>query len=116
MAKFLKKKWTREEVVKVFEILLEKGCPLFATPGVRDHLSRDENLLTNQFTREANGNIAYRSVDFKIKDEMTDEEFWSEISKTPYRELIEENAAVAIMKMAEKLALLDDESKGEEKK
>ena len=106
MAKSLKKKWTREEVVKVFEILLEKGCPLFATPGVRDHLSRDENLLTNQFTREANGNIAYRSVDFKISEGLSDAAFWSQIEKTPYRELIEENAAVAIMKMAEKLKLL----------
>lgn len=102
-----KKRWTRQEAVRVFEILLEKGNTLFSSSGFRGKLSRDENLLANQFTREANGNIAYRSVDFGITDEMSDEVFWSRIEKTPYNDLIEDNAAMAIVKMAEKLKLLE---------
>lgn len=101
-----KKKWTRNEVVKVFEILMEKGNFLFSHPKFRNRLDRDKNLLANQFTREANGNIAYRSVDFQITEEMTDEAFWNRITGTPYRELIEDNAAVALLKMAEKLKLV----------
>ena len=100
------KKWTREEAIKVFEILLERGSTLFSSPTFRKHLSRNENLLANQFTREANGNIAYRSVDFKVDDALSDEVFWERIEKTPYTDLIEDNAAVAIVKMAEKLKLL----------
>ena len=100
------RKWTRSEAVRVFEILLEKGNDLFSSPGFRNHLSRDESLLANQFTREANGNIAYRSVSFAITDDMSDHEFWNRIEKTPYNDLIEDNAAVAIVKMAEKLKLM----------
>lgn len=103
----IRKKWTRGEAVRVFEILLENGSTLFSSPGLRSRLSRDESLLANQFTRAANGNIAYRSVDFKIDEEMTDEAFWSRIDKTPYIDLIEDNAAVAIVKMAEKLKLME---------
>ena len=106
MANKTNKKWTRPEAVRVFEILLEKGNTLFSGQHFRQHLSRDENLLANQFTREANGNIAYRSVDFKIDDAMSDNDFWSRINTTPYNDLIEENAAIAIVKMAEKLKLI----------
>ena len=102
-----KGKWTRQEAVRVFEILLEKGNTLFSTPDFRSRLTRDENLLANQFTREANGNIAYRSVDFKIADTMSDDAFWSRIEKTPYNDLIEDNAATAMVRMAEKLKLMD---------
>lgn len=98
--------WTRGDAVRVFEILLERGSTLFSSNAFRQHLTRDESLLANQFTREANGNIAYRSVDFKIEDKMSDENFWDRIENTPYNELIEENAAVAIVKMAEKLKLV----------
>lgn len=105
MASMYKKKWTRLEVVRVFETLLAKGNNLFSSPAFRKYLNRDENLIANQLTREANGNLAYRSVDFKVDDGMSDEAFWARIEKTPYNELIEENAAIAMVKMAEKLKL-----------
>lgn len=100
------KKWTREEAARVFEILIEKGSTLTANRFFRKALNRDQNLLANQLVRRANGNIAYRSVDFEITDEMSDDSFWEKIEKTPYNDFIEENAAVALIKMAEKLDLL----------
>lgn len=106
MANTHNKKWKREEVVRVFEILLERGNDLFSSPRFRQHLNRDENLIANQLIREGNGNIAYRSVDFKIDDGMSDEVFWQKIGTTPYNDLIEENAAIAMFKMAEKLKLI----------
>lgn len=101
------KKWTREEAVRVFEIVMERGCDLFSSPQFRQGLDRDQNLIANQLTREANGNIAYRSVDFPIPEQMSDKDFWSQIEKTPYNDMIEDNAAVAILKMAEKLKLVE---------
>ena len=92
-----------KELVRLFEILIERNAPIVSHPEFRNHLSRDENLFTNQTIRQANGNIAYRSVDFKVDDKVTDEFFWQRIEKTPYTELIQDNAAVAILKMAEKL-------------
>lgn len=100
------KKWTRQEVLGVFETVLERGSDFFSSPQFRSHLSRDENLIANQLTREANGNLAYRSVDFKVDEQLSDDGFWERIEKTPYNDLIEENAAVAMMKMAEKLKLI----------
>lgn len=100
------KRWTREEVIRLFEILIERGAPIVSHPKFRGLLDRDQNLFANQITREANGNIAYRSVDFNI-EEMADDEFWAKIDETPYNELIEDNAAVAILKMAERLKLVD---------
>lgn len=85
---------------------MENGSTLFSSPGFRDRLSRDESLLANQFTREANGNMAYQTVNFEIRDVMSDEEFWARIDKTPYTDLVQENAAVAIVKMAEKFKLI----------
>ena len=108
MANGHKKKWTKEEVVRVFEIVLEKGSNLFSSPLFRKYLSRDENLIANQLIREGNGNIAYRTVSFDINGDMSDEEFWTRIQSTPYNEMIEENAAAAMIKMAEKLKLLDE--------
>lgn len=99
------KKWTKEEIIKVFEILIERKCPITSHPKFRTLLNRDENLYANQITREANGNIAYRSVDFDV-DGLKDEDFWARIDKTPYHDLIEDNAAVAILKMAEKFQLI----------
>ncbi|MBI4125267.1 MAG: hypothetical protein HY466_04985 [Deltaproteobacteria bacterium] len=101
------KKWSREEVVRVFEVVLERGSDLFSSLAFRGPLGRDENLIANQLTREANGNLAYRSVDFKIDNQLSDEAFWSRIEGTPYNDLIEDNAAVAMVKMAEKLKLLE---------
>ena len=110
-----KKKWTREEAVKVFEILMEQGYNLFSSPQFRNQLNRDGQLLANQFTREANGNLAYRSVSFAIHDEMSDDEFWARIDKTPYNDLIEDNAAVALLKMADKLNLTPEKNDTNEK-
>ena len=100
-----KRKWQKEDIIKLFEILLENNSPLVSHPKFRQLLTRDENLFTNQVTRQANGNIAYRTVDFDVS-ELEDDEFWDKIANTPYNELIEENAAVALVKMAEKLNIL----------
>jgi len=101
-----KRKWTKEEIIRLFEILIERGHPIVSHPKFRRLLDRDGNLLANQIIREANGNIAYRSVDVEI-DGLSDEDFWEIIDGTPYNELIERNAAVAILKMAEKLDIID---------
>ena len=100
------KKWTREEVVRLFELLIERGAPIVSHPKFRELLDRNQNLYTNQVTREANGNIAYRSVDFNVNG-IEDETFWKKIDSTPYNDLIEENAAIAILKMVEKLGITD---------
>lgn len=98
--------WHRTDVLKVFEYLIEKDCPIFAHPEYRKGMVRDQNLFANQVIREATGNVAYRAVDFEIA-ELGDEEFWQRIDRTKHAELIEENAAAAIMKMAERLDFLD---------
>jgi hypothetical protein len=101
-----KRKWKREEIVRIFEILIENNSPLVSHPKFRQLLDRDENLFTNQVTREANGSIAYRTVDFDVLG-IEDERFWDNIDSTPYHELIEENAAIALVKMAEKLNIFE---------
>ena len=100
------KKWTREEIVRVFEILIEHGSHITSSPKFRELLNRDQNLYANQVTREANGSIAYRSVDFEVEG-IEDEKFWEIIDSTPYQDLIEDNAAIAILKMAEKFHLIN---------
>lgn len=100
------KKWKREDLVKIFEMLVERGCTLTSDPKYRKLLNRDECLFANQVTREANGNIAYRSVDFDVEG-LEDEAFWERIDQTPYQDLIEDNAAIAILKMAEKFHLIN---------
>ncbi len=101
------KKWTKEEIIRVVELLTEHGSTILSHPDVRNHLTRDQNLLTNQLIRQANGNIAYRSVDVDINN-LSDDEFWEYIDHTPYHDLIEDNAAAAIIKMVEKLGLTDE--------
>lgn len=96
---------SREQLVQVFEKLIEKGRPLFSHRCFREKLDRDQNLAANQMIREANGNIAYKSVDFDLNGK-TDQEIWARIESAPCLDIIEENAAVAIIKMAEKLKLL----------
>ena len=91
--------------MKLFEILVEKDPSITTDCYFRDLLSRNENLFANQITREANGNIAYRSVDFDCL-EVSDEDFWERMNTTQYRDLIEDNAAIAMFKMAEKLKLV----------
>jgi len=99
-------KWTKKDLVELFEILIEKDPSITSDPLFRKLLSRNESLFANQVTREANGNIAYRSVDFDCLD-LDDESFWEKMDETVHRDLIEENAAVALFKMAEKLNLIE---------
>lgn len=100
------RKWTKKDVVQIFEALIECNSNLTSHPAFRDKLDRNRNLFANQITREANGNIAYRSVDFETEG-IEDEEFWARIDQTPYNDLIEDNAAIAILKMAEKFNLIN---------
>ena len=103
----MSKEWTKADLIKLFELLIEHSSPYLKKQGFRQYLDRDENLFANQVMRESHGNIAYRTVNFEVPDGMSDQEFWSQIDKTPYNDLIEDNAAVAILKMAEKLRLLN---------
>lgn len=102
MQKTKHKKWSREEVVRLIELLIERKAPIVSHPKFRQLLDRDQNLYVNQITREANGNLAYRSVDIDFAN-LSDEQIWEIIDSSEYSEVIEENAAIAIMKMAEKL-------------
>lgn len=97
--------WTREDLLKVTEALIEADCPLFTHPHFRKGFSRDQNLFANQVIRAANSNCAYRSVDFDL-DGLRDEEIWARLEGTKHSEFIEENAAAAILKMAERLNLV----------
>lgn len=95
-------KLTREQWVQIFERLIEQDSTLLSSPKFRGLLNRDENLIANQLTREGTNNVAYRSVDVDITN-MSDDEIWELLDNSKYSEIIEENAAGAIMKMAEKL-------------
>ncbi|MBI2345652.1 MAG: hypothetical protein HYV03_01930 [Deltaproteobacteria bacterium] len=96
--------WTRADILKIFEQLVERDCPLFAHPEFRKGMTRGQNLFANQVIREANGNVAYRSVDFDIND-LPENEFWRRIDNTKHADFIEENAAAAIVKMAERFGI-----------
>ncbi len=102
----MKRKWKKEDVIKLFELLIENNIPILSSRHFRDHLDRDHKLLSNQMIRSANGNIAYKRVDFDL-DKLNDEEFWEKIEETQYLDLIEDNAAVAILKMAERFNILN---------
>lgn len=99
-------KWTREDLIEFLEVLIEHNVPVYNNPYFRKLLNRDQNLFMNQNVREATGNVAYRTVDFDI-DGVDDEEFWERIDGTDYNDLIENNAAMAIIKMAEKFNLIN---------
>ena len=98
--------WTRDDVLKVVEVMMEKNESLYCHSRVRRGLDRDHNLFYNQVIREATGNVAYRSVDFDING-ISDEEFWNRIDATNHNDLIEENAATTILKMAERFQLIN---------
>jgi hypothetical protein len=98
------KKWTKEELIKIFEVLIENDCPLHTRPEFRTHFDRDGHLVLNAITRKATGNLAYRSVDFDLAT-MSDEEFWAKLESSKYQDLLEDNAASAILSMASKLGL-----------
>lgn len=101
----MKQTWTRETFTKLTEALIARGSKALSNHHFRGKLDRDQNLFVNQVVREANGNVAYKSVDFDLNGK-SDAEIWDKIEQTPYLDVIEENAAVAIVKMAEKLKLL----------
>ncbi len=69
-----KVKLTKEQIIRIFEILVEKNAPILTHQKFRGILDRDQNLAANQIVRQANGNIAYRTVDFDVLD-IDDEEF-----------------------------------------
>ena len=99
------KKWTRHDWIKIFEYLIDRDCNLLSSNKFRQHLGRDENLIANQITREATSNCAYRSIDQDIT-KMSDEEIWQMLDGSKFNEVIEDNAASAIVTMAEKFELL----------
>ena len=99
------RKFTKEELIKIFEYLIETECPVITHPEFRKHFNRDEQLVVNQLTRNATSNVAYKTVDFNIEN-MTDEEFWNKIEGSKYLDLLEDNAAAAILGMVEKFGLL----------
>ncbi len=101
----MSRKWTKDELVKMFEVLVEKEQLVLTRPEFRNGFSREENLVINQLIRKATDNIAYKSVDFKV-DEMSDEEIWEKIEDSKYLDLLEDNAADSIMSVAGKLGLL----------
>ncbi|MBI2342756.1 MAG: hypothetical protein HYV02_00210 [Deltaproteobacteria bacterium] len=100
------RRWTKEDFLYLTELLIERDCPLFLHPSFRRGLDRTQNLFANQIVREAQGNVAYRSVDFDIA-QMEDAAFWERIDGTKYSDLIEENAAQAMLKMAERFHLIN---------
>lgn len=95
---------SKDELVRVFEMLNEQGSPVVSHPRFRGRLDRDLNLLVNQLIREANGNIAYRTVDFDPTG-MEDADVWAKIDSSPHRPELYDNAAAAMLKMAEKLGI-----------
>lgn len=99
-------KWTKQDLIEFLEVLIEHNVPVHNNPYFRKLLSRDQNLFMNQNIRESTGNVAYRTVDFDI-DEVDDDGFWERIDQTDYNDLIEDNAAQAILKMAERFNLIN---------
>lgn len=99
-------KWTKQDLIEFLEVLIEHNVPVHNNPYFRKLLNRDQNLFMNQSVREGTGNVAYRRVDFDI-DDVSDAEFWERVDHTDYNDLIEDNAAVAILKMAERFNLIN---------
>lgn len=98
--------WSRKDLLKVTEALIDMDCPLFTHPRFRKGFSHDLNLFANQIIREANSNSAFRSVDFEI-DGLDNGSFWDMIDDTKHADFIEETAATNLLKMAAKLNLLN---------
>lgn len=98
--------WTRDDMLKIVEVMMEKELPIYCHSRVRRGLDHNQNLFYNQVIREATGNVAYRSVDFDV-DNLSDEQFWARMDQTTHTDLIVENAATAILKMAERFQLIN---------
>lgn len=102
----MKRKFTKEELIKLFEVLIEHESSLHTRPEFRKHFDRDGQLVINQITRAATSNVAYRSVDFDVEN-IDDSEFWARVEGSKYLDLLEDNAAAAILSMVEKFNLLN---------
>ena len=100
------RKWTKQDLIEFLEVLIEHKVPAYNNPHFRKLLSRDQNLFMNQNIRESTGNVAYKTVACDV-EEMSDEDFWQMVDDTEYNELIEDNAALAILKMAERFNLIN---------
>ncbi|MFA4974492.1 MAG: hypothetical protein WC683_17940 [bacterium] len=98
-----------DRLLGVVERLLTKDAKIVSHYKFREILDRDENLAFNQAIRQARENIAYKDVNFDI-DGMSDDEFWARIDMADrvHDGIIENNAAVNLFKMAEKLGILDE--------
>ncbi|MFA4873805.1 MAG: hypothetical protein WC956_00750 [bacterium] len=99
------KKCKEGDVVKLFETLIENEAPIVSHYKYRALLTRDEKLEVNQIIRKVNCKIAYGSVDFDVAG-VSDEAFWARIDSSQYCHQIENNAAIAMVKMAEKFGIL----------
>jgi len=99
-------KWTKQDLIEFLEVLIEHDVPVHNNPYFRKLLTRDQNLFMNQGVREATGSVAYKTVDFDL-DEIDDVEFWARVDNNEYNDLIENNATMAIIKMAEKFNLIN---------
>lgn len=98
-----------DRLLGVVERLLERDAKIVSHYKFRGVLDRDEKLAFNQAIRKARENIAYKDVNFDI-DGMSDNEFWAKIDMADrvHGGIIENNAAVNLVKMAEKLGVLDE--------
>lgn len=97
--------FTREDFLAVIESLIEADTPIYCHGEFRKGMERDQNLYVNQVIREANHNVAFKSVRFEFDPESDDAQFWSRIDASRHSEFIEETAASAILKMAQRFEL-----------
>jgi len=96
-----------DKFVGVMERLIERGAQIVSHHRFRGLLDRDGNLAVNQAIRQANDNIAYRTVDFDL-DDMNDDEIWAAIDGSRHSDLIKRNAVGNMLKMAKKLGILEE--------
>lgn len=99
-------KWTEKDFLEFIEVLVDHNIPLYNNKLLRKLLTRDQNLFLNQNVREGTNNVAYRTVDFDIED-LDDKAFWDKIDETRFNDVIEDNAAEAILKMAQRFNLIN---------
>jgi len=99
-------KLSPDQFTGVMEKLIERGSRIVSHHKFRGVLDRDGNLTVNQAIRAANDNIAYSSVDFDLEG-VSDEEFWARIDASEHNDVIKRNAVVGMLKMADKLGIID---------
>ena len=97
----------KNDLVRIFEYLIENEVGVTSHPAFRQLLDRNRNLFVNQITRESTNNLAYNSFDFDLTA-LEDDKIWALLDGSKYSEVIEDNAASAFVKMAEKFDLFED--------